>query len=134
MARNTATGNRGFTLIEILIVMVIITILAGISVAVYSNSIVRAKEATLTQDLRDMREAIDAYHADKGKWPASLDDLVTEKYIRTIPVDPITNAPDWQTTFGDPDPGNPSDSGGISDVHSGSGDTSPLTGKAYSEW
>jgi general secretion pathway protein G len=127
-------STRGFTLIEILIVMVIITILAGISVSMYSNSILRAKESVLKQDLKEMREAIDAYHADKGKWPASLDDLVAEKYIRQVPADPVTNATDWRTDFAEPDPGNPSDAGGISDVHSNSDQTSPLTNMPYSEW
>ena len=70
--------------------MVIITILAGISVAMYSNSVTAAKEAVLKQDLKEMREAIDAYHADKNKWPPSLEALATEKYIRQVPVDPIT--------------------------------------------
>ena len=88
----------------------------------------------LLTDLKEMREAIDAYHADKGKWPSSLEDLVTEKYIREVPIDPITNAADWQTELGEPDPSNPTDVGGISDVHSASSDPSPLTGKPYSEW
>ena len=127
-------SQRGFTLIEILIVMVIITILAGISVAMYGNSVIRAKEATLRLDLKEMREAIDAYHADKNKWPPGLDALVTEKYIREIPVDPITNATDWQTTPSEPDPTNPSDEPGISDVHSASDQTSPLTQTPYAEW
>jgi general secretion pathway protein G len=134
MERNTGTGSRGFTLIEILIVMVIITILAGISVAMYGNSIVRAKEAVLKEDLMEMREAIDAYHADKAKWPASLDDLVADKYIRQVPVDPITNAADWRTDYAEADPGNPNDSGGISDVHSNSDQSSPSTQTPYSEW
>ena len=127
--------TAGFTLIEILIVMVLITILAGISLAVYNNSIVRAREAVLREDLFQMREAIDKYYADKNKWPSDLQALVSDKYIRMVPVDPITNsASTWQTTFGDPDPSNPSAEPGISDVHSGSDATSPLTGTPYSEW
>ena len=133
-----AAGRRrsaaGFTLIELLIVMVIVTILAGVGLAMYNNSIVRAKETVLITDLRDMREAIDQYYADRNTWPPSIDSLVTEKYIRTVPVDPITNAMDWRTTYGDPDPGNPSAQPGISDVHSSSDQTSPLTGMPYSEW
>jgi general secretion pathway protein G len=127
-------SQRGFTLIEILIVMVIITILAGISVAMYSNSITRSKEAVLKQDLKEMREAIDAYRADKNKWPPVLDALVSEKYIREVPVDPITNAADWRTTPSEPDPGNPQDEPGISDVHSASDTVSPHTQTPYSEW
>ena len=125
----------GFTLIEILVVMVIITILAGISLGIYNNSIIRARESVLMQQLSTIREAMDRYYADKNKWPATLDALVDEKYIRTVPVDPITNSSSsWQTTFGEPDPSNPSAEPGISDVHSGSDQVSPLTGTAYSEW
>ena len=126
--------QRGFTLIELLIVMVIITILAGISVALYSNGVTQAEEAVLRTDLKEMREAIDAYHADKNKWPASLDALVTEKYIRQVPVDPVTRAADWQTTPSEPDPTNPLDEPGISDVHSGSSQVSAHTQTPYAEW
>jgi len=127
-------SSRGFTPIEVLVVMVIITILAGISVAMYQNSIVRAKEARLLTDLKLMREAIDAYHADKNKWPPTLDALATEKYIREVGVDPITGAADWRTTPSEPDPTNPQDEPGISDVHSASDLTSPLTQTPYAEW
>ena len=127
-------AQRGFTLIEILIVMVIITILAGISVASYQNSVLRSREAVLKQDLKEMREAIDAYHADKNKWPPTLESLATEKYLRDIPVDPMTNAADWRTTPSEPDPSNPLDEPGISDVHSAADTQSPLTQTVYSEW
>ena len=128
-------GHRGFTLIELLIVMVIISILAGVGLYMYNNSITSAREAVLKQNLTGMREAIDRYYADKNKWPASLETLVDEKYIRAVPVDPITNSSaSWQTTFGEPDPSNPSSEPGISDVHSGADQVSPLTGTPYSEW
>ena len=127
-------SQHGFTLIELLIVMVIITILAGISIALYSNGVTQAEEAVLKTDLKEMREAIDAYHADKNKWPPSLDALVTEKYIRQVPVDPFTNAMDWRTTPSEPDPTNPLDEPGISDVHSASDRVSPFTQTPYSEW
>ena len=127
-------SQRGFTLIEVLIVMVIITILAGISVAMYGNSTVRAQETALKTDLKDMREAIDAYHADKNKWPPALDALAAEKYIRQVPVDPFTGAMDWQTTASEPDPTNPQDEPGISDVHSASTQVSRFTQTPYSEW
>ena len=126
--------QAGFTLVEILIVMVIIAILAGVGLFMYNNSVISARESVLKQDLRDMREAIDRYYADKNKWPASLESLVSEKYVRQIPVDPITNAADWQTTYGEPDPSNPSAESGISDVHSASDQTSPLTGTRYADW
>jgi general secretion pathway protein G len=133
--RQGAGGSaRGFTLIEILIVMVIITILAGISVGMYNNSILRSREAVLRQQLFEMREAMDRYYADKNKWPATLDTLVDEKYIRAVPVDPMTNSTNWQTEYGEPDPSNPASEPGISNVRSGSDQVSPLTGTAYSEW
>ena len=127
-------GARGFTLIEVLIVMVIIAILAGVGLYMYNNSVTSAREAVLKQNLLGMREAIDRYYADKNKWPASLDTLVSEKYIRQVPDDPTTGAPDWQTTVGEPDPTNPSAEAGISDVHSSSSQTSPIDGTAYAEW
>jgi general secretion pathway protein G len=127
-------SQQGFTLIEILVVMVIITILAGVSVAMYSNGITRANEAALKENLHQMREAIDAYHADKNKWPPALDALVTEKYIREVPRDPITQLVDWRTTQSEPDPSNQQDEPGISDVHSNSDAQSPFTNTPYSEW
>ena len=126
--------NRGFTLIEVLVVMVIITILAGVSVAMYGNSVTRSKEAVLRENLKEMSGAIDAYHADKNKWPPSLESLATEKYIREVPVDPVTSAADWQTTPSEPDPTNPLDEPGISDVHSNSSVVSPFTNTPYAEW
>src|SRR5688572_1252559 len=114
--------------------MVIITILAGISVALYGGAVLRGQEAVLKDNLHAMREAIDAHHADKNKWPPTLDALVTEKYIREVPVDPMTKAADWQTTPSEPDPTNPNDEPGISDVHSASTRVSPHTQTPYSEW
>ena len=114
--------------------MAIITILAGISIALYGNGVTQAEEAVLRTDLKEMREAIDAYHADKNKWPASLEVLATEKYIRQVPVDTVTRAADWQTTPSEPDPTNPLDEPGISDVHSAAAETSPHTQTPYSEW
>jgi general secretion pathway protein G len=127
-------GVRGFTLIELLIVMVIISILAGIGLYMYNNSVTSAREAVLRTNLHGLREAIDRYYADKNKGPASLDTLASEKYIRQVPDDPTTGAPDWQTTIGEPDPSNPSAEAGISDVHSSSTQTSPIDGTAYAEW
>jgi general secretion pathway protein G len=126
--------QHGFTLIELMIVMVIITILAGIGLAVYGNSVQSAKEATLREDLFRMREAIDQYHADKNRYPATLDALVEDKYIRQVPVDPFTKSTDtWQTTMADPEPGNPSAEPGIYNVKSGAEGTG-LDGTPYSEW
>jgi general secretion pathway protein G len=126
--------QAGFTLIELMIVMAIITILAAIGLAVYGNSVQSAREATLRTNLHGLREAIDQYYADKNHYPPSLDSLVEDKYIREIPVDPITRSSDtWQTTLAEPEPGNPSAESGIYDVKSGAEGTG-LDGTPYSEW
>jgi general secretion pathway protein G len=117
-----------------MVVMAIIVILAGIGTALYSNSITRSKEAVLKEDLFRMRDAIDQYYADKNKYPPSLDALVSEKYIRALPVDPFTNASDtWQTTMAEPDPANPSAESGVFDVKSGSERTA-IDGTRYADW
>jgi general secretion pathway protein G len=126
-------ARRGFTLIELMIVMAIIVILASIGTALYTNSLQRSKEAVLKEDLFRMRDAIDQYYADKNKYPASLEALVAEKYLRGIPVDPITNSADtWQTTMAEPEAGGSLDTG-IFDVKSGS-DQTALDGTRYADW
>jgi prepilin-type N-terminal cleavage/methylation domain-containing protein len=118
--RALVTRERGFTLVELLVVIAIISILAAMAVVQYRNSIQLAKESTLTTNLVRMRDAIDQYYADKGKYPASLDALVTDHYLRKIPEDPITKSVDsWQTVPAEPDPSNPSAEPGIYDVKSG---------------
>jgi general secretion pathway protein G len=132
--RARAPWTSGFTLMEMMIVMVLIVILAGIGLTMYGNSVQRAKEAALKEDLFRMRDAIDQYYADKTKYPANLDALVSDKYLRAVPVDPFTGTADtWQTTTSDPDPGNPSLETGISNVKSGS-DQTGLDGSRYSDW
>jgi general secretion pathway protein G len=124
----------GFTLIEMLVVMSIIIILASIGFVQYTHSITRAKEAVLKEDLFRMRDAIEQYYADKNKYPASLDTLVTDKYLRSVPVDPFTNsAQSWQTTMSEPDPSNPTAEPGIYDVKSGS-EGIAMDGTKYSDW
>lgn len=124
----------GFTLIELLIVMVLLILLAGVSLTVYGTSVQRGKEAALKEDLFQMRKAIDEYYADKSKYPADLQTLVTDKYLRKIAPDPFTgSAETWQTVPSDPDPSNPSAEPGISDVKSGS-DQTGSDGRPYSEW
>ena len=119
---------------EMMIVMALIVILAGIGMTVYGNSVQRSKEAVLKEDLFRMRDAIDQYYADKNKYPGSLEDLVSEKYLRAVPVDPFTQSTDsWQTTTSEPDPGNPSLESGISNVKSGSEQTG-LDGSRYADW
>jgi general secretion pathway protein G len=131
------TGRRhadGFTLIELMIVMAIIVILAGIASVMYVNSIQRSKEAVLKTDLFRMRDAIDQYYADKNKYPASLEALVTDKYLRTIPVDPFTNSADtWQTTMSEPQAGSNLSETGVFDVKSGAEDTA-IDGTRYADW
>ena len=126
--------DGGFTLIELLIVIALITILATMGVVQYRNSIQSSKEAVLHTDLFRMRDAIDQYYADKAKYPASLDALVSDGYMRAIPEDPITKSADtWQTEPAEPDPSNPSAEPGIYNVKSGATGTG-LDGTSYSEW
>lgn len=124
--------RAGFTLIELMVVMVIIVLLASVGIAIYGNSVKNARETVLKTDLVEMRKAIDAYYADKQKYPPTLETLVSEKYLRAVPVDPITNAADWQTTMSERDPANPSAEPGISEVKSNASGSS-IDGKPYSE-
>ena len=129
-----ARGGRGFTLIELLVVMALIIVLAGIALVQYQNGVRRSKEAVLKQDLYRMRDAIDQFYADKNKYPTALDELVSEKYMRSVPLVPFTNSKDtWQTVMSEPDPLNPQAQPGIYDVKSGSEETA-LDGTKYSDW
>ena len=132
--RTARRQAAGFTLIELMIVMALIVVLAGIGLAVHQNSQTRAREAVLKEDLFRMRDAIDQYYADKSMYPASLDALVSDKYLRGIPIDPFTQKADtWQTTMSELDPANPSAQPGVYDVKSGS-ERLALDGTAYSSW
>jgi general secretion pathway protein G len=125
---------RGWTLIELVVVMAIIIVLASIALVQYRNAVTLSKEATLKTDLFRMRDAIDQYYADKQKYPADLQALVTDQYLREIPVDPFTNSRDtWQTIPAETDPTNPTAEPGIFNVKSGT-DRSSLQGTPYSEW
>ena len=125
---------RGFTLIELLVVLSIIIILASMGLTQYRNSIVRANEAVLKEDLFRMRDAIDQYYADKGKYPSSLDELVSSGYLRRMPEDPFTkSSSSWQSVPAEPDPNNPSAEPGVYDVKSGAPGTG-LDGTSYSDW
>jgi len=125
---------RGFTLIELLIVITIIVVLAAMAMAQYRSSVIRSKEAVLKEDLFRMRDAIDQYYADKGQYPSGLEALVSDGYMRKLPVDPLTtNADSWQTVPSEPDPNNPTASPGVYDVKSGS-DGTALDGTKYSDW
>ncbi len=127
------TSDRGFTLVELLVVMSLIVLLAGMGLSTYQNSVRRSQEAVLKENLFRMRDAIDQYYADKTKYPATLDALVSDGYLRAIPKDPFTQAVDWMTTPAEPDPQNPTAEPGIYDVHSASEQTA-LDGTKYSEW
>jgi general secretion pathway protein G len=128
------TSERGWTLIEMVVVMALIVILAGIATAQYRNAVVRSEEAVLREDLFRMRDAIDQYYADKNKYPADLQALVGDGYMREVPKDPFTHSADtWQTTPADPDPTSPSVQPGIYNVKSGSEQTA-IDGSPYSDW
>ncbi len=128
----TAYSRRGFTLLELMIVMTIIVVLAAIVMPLYQKHVVAAREAVLRDDLHQMRKMIDTYAADKGKLPPSLDALVEEGYLREIPVDPVTGQKDWNAALGS-DPASIEGGQGVTDVHSSSGDQSS-EGTPYSEW
>jgi general secretion pathway protein G len=139
MVKKRRAAQRGFTLIELIIVVTIIGILAGIAMVQVRNMQRKAREAALMANLQDMRKAIDNFYADKQRFPSSLDELVPN-YLRKIPPDPITNAVDWEEVVEAPDPDAPPEAdefgspmqAGVSDVKSRATGTT-LDGKAYSE-
>jgi general secretion pathway protein G len=132
--RSSVTRERGFTLVELLIVISLISILAAMGLVQYRNSVMSSKEAVLRTDLFRMRDAIDQYFADKQKYPSGLDSLVTDGYLRKLPEDPITKSSDtWTTVPAEPDPNNPSAEPGVYDVKSGAQGTG-LDGSNYTDW
>lgn len=132
--RGTLWRHHGFTMIELLVVVSIIVILAGMGVAQYRNSVTVAKEAVLRENLYRMRDALDQYYADKQQYAPSLDALVTGGYLREIPKDPFTGAADtWQVVEAEPDPTNQTVEPGVFNVRSGS-DKAALDGSNYADW
>ncbi len=134
MERIIRTGRRGFTLLEMMIVLTVIAILASISVPMYQAVVLRTRETVLKDNLRTLRSVIDQYTADKKKAPQTLQDLIDGGYLRQIPEDPITNsAESWEvitdTTVSSPD----QTESGIVDVKSGSSAVSS-DGSAYNSW
>jgi general secretion pathway protein G len=129
----TLFSQRGFTLIEIMIVIAIILILLGMAAGMYTRHIQRAREAVLKKDLQTMREAIDNYTLDKQQAPQSLQDLVDGHYLRMVPIDPICQKDDWQVHVSDTVISPDQTGSGIDDVHSGCDQTSS-DGTSYTTW
>ncbi|HYO81427.1 MAG TPA: type II secretion system protein [Bryobacteraceae bacterium] len=138
MARPTRSGETrrrlGFTIIELMIVMAIITILVSMAVPYYQKTIIRSKESLLRNNLFTLRTVIDEYTIDKSKAPQTLQDLVTEGYLRAVPVDPLTGSDQtWKIIMEDAMTSVNQTEPGIFDVQSGS-DKMSLDGTPYSEW
>ena len=124
-------GNKrlGFTLIELLVVFAIIALLVSIVAPRYFNSVEKSKETVLKQDLSTMRDALDKYYGDTGKYPETLEDLVTKKYLRKLPVDPFTDSTEtWAIV-----PPEDTEKGGVFDLHSGATGNA-RDGTPYASW
>jgi len=134
MARHIQSGKRGFTLIELMVVMAVVSILVAIAVPYYQKSVVRSKETVLRNNLYTLRTVIDEYTYDKQKAPQQLDDLVREGYLRVVPIDPIVgNGNSWKIIMEDSTSSVNQNEPGIFDVHSGS-DKTGLDGTPYADW
>ena len=121
-------NKRGFTLVELMVVLTIIGLLLSIVVPNYMGKVRRAEEAVLKENLTLMRDALDKHYADAGRYPGSLDELVSKRYLRTIPRDPLTQSSNW-LVVGPTDP----QKGGVYDIHSGAkGNGSD--GTPYERW
>jgi general secretion pathway protein G len=126
-------AQRGFTLIELMIVIAIIAILVGMAAGIYTKTVQHARESVLKKDLQTMREAIDNYTLDKQQAPQSLQDLVDAHYLRQVPVDPVNQQDDWVLHYGDMVLSADQTSTGVDDVHSGS-DQVGTDGTPYNNW
>jgi general secretion pathway protein G len=125
--------QSGFTLIEMMVVMAIIAVLMSVAIPIYTRSIIRAKESVLKNNLFTLRTVIDEYTYDKQKAPQSPEDLVSDGYLRQVPIDPMTGAADWKVVMEDATNTVNQSQPGIYDVHSASDKTS-MEGTPYSEW
>jgi general secretion pathway protein G len=132
--RSRSARESGFTLIELMVVIAIIAVLIAMAAQRYDQSLVRAREAALKQDLQTMRSAIQQFTLDKQMAPNSLEDLVAAGYLSGVPEDPMTRVHEWHPDFGDfilsPD----QSAGGMTDVHSTSDAVSPFEHTPYSSW
>jgi len=127
MERNIGTGEKGFTLLELMLIVSIVGILVTMAVPSYRQSAVKAREAVLVRDLFTMRDLLDQHRADKGKYPAALNELVSAGYLRAVPADPFTRSTaTWQEI-------SDATQGGVFDVHSGS-DLVGSNGTPYNQW
>jgi general secretion pathway protein G len=122
-------SRRGFTLIELLVVLAILATLLTLAIPRYFSSIEKSKEAVLKENLAQMRDAISRYHADRGRYPETLESLATDKYLRKVPLDPLTDsAATWIVV-----PPEDRDKGGVYDVRSGAPGAG-LDGSAFLQW
>lgn len=126
---STRIAHRGFTLIELLVVMVIIAMLLSLAAPRYFGSVDKSREAVLRENLATTRRALDKYYGDNGKYPDTLDQLVTKKYLRTLPMDPYTGSATTWIVVPPEDP----DQGAVYDIKSGSPDKGP-DGTPLKEW
>ena len=137
MNKRVSRCGAGFTLIEMVIVFALIGILVGLGLPQYKYSLIKARETVLRENLTVLRKLIDQYYQDKGKYPASLQALVQDGYLRTMPMDPMTKSSEtWVEVRETPSPDEyvMPDSLGVIDVKSGSDQKSPIDGTLYSSW
>ncbi len=130
--RSVFRSQKGFSLLELMIAMFILIILISVAVPSYQRAVQSARESVLKENLWQMRRAIDQYHGDKGRPPKSLDDLVTARYLRERPIDPITEQDDW-TEITETDDFSANGEAGLTDIKSAS-DGVDADGKAYREY